>query len=114
MSRTRWEALEPVVNDIGSAGESGPDQDGRDDPEREPLRAQVRARWIDALGHDGFDDDSDFFEIGGHSLLIAEIMADLGVLAGRRLSLRLFFDHPTVNELTDALASDEAFGLSAR
>jgi acyl carrier protein len=78
------------------------------------LRGEVRARWANALGHDRFDDDSDFFDVGGHSLLIADIMAQLGALAGTRLSLRLFFDHPTVNELTDALAADAAFGSPAR
>jgi acyl carrier protein len=105
---------ERVVNDIGSAGTASPDHDGHDGSERGLLRAQVRARWADALGHDGFGDDDDFFEVGGHSLLIADIMAKLGALAGTRLSLRLFFDHPTVNELIDALAAHEAFGSLTR
>jgi hypothetical protein len=112
MSRTRWEAREPAVNDIGSAGAAGSGH-ARDGSERELLRAHVRARWADALGHDGFDDDDDFFEVGGHSLLIADIMAKLGTLAGRRLPLRLFFDHPTVNELADALIAVGAFESSA-
>jgi hypothetical protein len=114
MSRTRWEAQQPVVNDFGSVGEAGQEQGGRGGAERELLHAQVRARWSDALGHDSFADDDDFFEVGGHSLLIAEIMASLGGLVGMRLSLRLFFANPTVNELTDALVSAGAFGASAR
>lgn len=95
------------MKDIGSGGAdeadgtAGPDSG---DAERALLRAQVRARWADVLDHDRFTDDDDFFEVGGHSLLIADIMAQLGAQTGRRLSLRLFFDHPTVNELTDALA----------
>ena len=102
------------MNDNGSAGAASPDHDVHDGVERELLRAHVRAGWADALGHDGFDDDEDFFEVGGHSLLIAQIMAELGALAGTRLSLRLFFDHPTVNELTEALAAAEVFGSMAR
>ncbi|MFS8103313.1 phosphopantetheine-binding protein [Lentzea alba] len=81
-----------------------------DSSERELLRAHVRAGWVSALTHDRFGDDDDFFEIGGHSLLIADIMAELAAKAGIRLSLRLFFDNPTVNELTDALASAQALG----
>jgi phosphopantetheine binding protein len=110
----RARTQERVVNDSGSAGVASPDHGGHDGLERGPLRAHVRAAWADALQHNRFDDDDDFFEVGGHSLLIADIMARLGALAGRRLSLRLFFNHPTVNELTDALASAEAFGSLAR
>lgn len=102
------------MDDIGSDGVASPDHGGPDGSARGQLRAQVRAVWADALQHDRFDDDADFFEVGGHSLLIAEIMARLGTLAGTRLSLRLFFDHPTVNELTDALAAEKAFGSLAR
>jgi hypothetical protein len=90
------------VNSIRSAGMASGDR-GAVELDRELLRDQVRARWVDALGHDRFSDDDDFFDVGGHSLLIADIMAKLGALTGRRLSLRLFFDNPTVNELTDAL-----------
>ncbi|WP_208020924.1 acyl carrier protein [Verrucosispora sioxanthis] len=102
------------MNDIGSAEVANPDRDGNDGSARGLLRAHVRAGWAAALQHERFDNDDDFFAIGGHSLLIAEIMAGLGALAGTRLSLKLFFDHPTVNELTDALAAHEAFGSLAR
>ena len=65
---------------------------------------QVRAAWAGALGHDKFGDNEDFFAVGGHSLMVPRIMAKLGVLVGRRLTLRLFFDHPTVDELGSAIA----------
>ncbi|MFJ3232912.1 phosphopantetheine-binding protein [Streptomyces sp. NPDC086787] len=102
------------MNDIGSAGAASPDHDGHDVPETGLLHARVRAAWAEALGHERFGDDDDFFGVGGHSLLIAGIMAQLGALAGKRLSLRLFFDHPTVNELTAALAADGSFGSLTR
>ncbi|MFJ9030111.1 acyl carrier protein [Streptomyces sp. NPDC102274] len=102
------------MNDFGSVGVASPDHVGHDGPDLELLRAQVRVRWVDALEHDDFDDDEDFFDAGGNSLLVAEIMATLGALFGVRLALRLFFDHPTVNELTGALAAHEAFRAPAR
>lgn len=107
------------MKDIGSSGAEHPAAEHpaaeHADGERGLLRALVRAKWADALDHERFTDDDDFFEVGGHSLLIADIMAQLGALTGRRLSLRLFFDHPTVNELADALADAGAFtGTPAR
>lgn len=102
------------MNDFGSAGVASPDHGGHDGPELGRVRAHVRAQWADALEHDRFGDDDDFFEAGGHSLLIADIMAKLGAVAGTRLSLRLFFDHPTVNELTRALAAHGAFRSPTR
>jgi acyl carrier protein len=59
----------------------------------------VRECWEDALLHGDFGDDDDFFDIGGHSLLIADIMSSLGSHLGHRIPLRVFFEHPTVNEL---------------
>ncbi|MFF4579777.1 condensation domain-containing protein [Streptomyces sp. NPDC001373] len=61
---------------------------------------QVRAAWAAALEQDTFADDEDFFDVGGHSLLAARIMARLSRAVGQRLSLRLFFDNPTVESLS--------------
>ncbi|MGC2997306.1 acyl carrier protein [Streptomyces sp. G35A] len=93
------------MDNFGSVGLAGPDRTGHGDPGLELLRSRVRVQWADILEHDDFGDDEDFFEAGGNSLLVAEIMASLGALFGMRLELRLFFDHPTVNELADALAA---------
>ncbi len=102
------------MDDFGSVGVASPDHAGHDGPDLELLRAQVRLQWTDALEHDDFGDDEDFFEAGGNSLLVAEIMAALGAQLGVRLALRLFFAHPTVNELSDALAAHEALRAPAR
>lgn len=64
------------------------------------MRSIVRGCWEDALLFDDFSDDDDFFDIGGHSLLIADIMSGLGARLGRRVPLMDFFDHPTVNSLS--------------
>lgn len=78
------------------------------------IASQVRAAWETTLGHRDFGDDDDFFAVGGHSLLVARIMATLGRHVGRRLSLRMFFDHPTVNLLAEAVSAtarpDQAAG----
>ncbi|MFC8372143.1 MULTISPECIES: acyl carrier protein [unclassified Streptomyces] len=102
------------MDNFGPVGVASPDHTGHDGPDLEPLRAQVRSQWVDVLEHDDFGDDEDFFDAGGNSLLVAEIMAALGAEFGVRVELRLFFAHPTVNELTGALAAHEAFKAAAR
>jgi hypothetical protein len=102
-----------VVDNIGSAGVTSAEHSGHESARLE-LRGHVRAAWADALQHDRFGDDDDFFDIGGHSLLVADIMARLGTLTGRRLRLRLFFDNPTVGELAGALAAGEPTGPRVR
>jgi acyl carrier protein len=67
------------------------------------VKTWVRGCWEDALLFDDFGDDDGFFDIGGHSLLIADIMAGLGTRLGRRIPLMVFFEHPTVNELSSHL-----------
>ncbi|MER5891128.1 acyl carrier protein [Streptomyces sp. NPDC001941] len=101
------------MDDFGSVGAARTDHAGDEGPDLGPLRARVREQWAEVLEHDEFGDDEDFFEAGGDSLLVAEVMAALGALLGARLPLRLFFEHPTVNELTAALAAHEAYRAPA-
>lgn len=66
--------------------------------------AEVREAWAIALKHTRFGNDDDFFDVvGGHSLLVASIMGRLSRAVGRRLSLRTFFDNPSVHQLAAAL-----------
>lgn len=55
------------MNDFGSVGVASPDHIGHDGPDLELLRARVRVQWADALEHEDFGDDEDFFEAGGNS-----------------------------------------------
>lgn len=77
-------------------------------PPTADLVAVVRAAWADALGHDNFRDDEDFFVVGGHSVLAARVMGVLRKSLGVRLSLRLFFDNATVAQLAAALTTHTA------
>lgn len=77
----------------------GVDRDDATPDEATDVTSLVRECWEDALLHEDFGDDDDFFDIGGHSLLIADIMSSLSSHVGRRIPLRAFFEHPTVNEL---------------
>ncbi|MDQ0580836.1 acyl carrier protein [Streptomyces rishiriensis] len=68
------------------------------------MEDQVRAAWVEVLGHDDFDDDTPFLEAGGHSLKATQVLVRLRRRLGVRLPNRLFFDHPTVRELAVAVA----------
>ncbi|MFF8318643.1 acyl carrier protein [Streptomyces bobili] len=72
-------------------------------PSVRAMTDQVRAAWIEVLGHDDFDDDTPFIEAGGHSLKATQVLIRLRRKLGVRLPNRLFFDHPTVRELAAAV-----------
>lgn len=73
---------------------------------------RVREAWAAALDSADFGDDDDFFAAGGHSLLVAGIVARLSKQLHRRLSLRVMFDNPTVSKLAAALAADDTLAAS--
>lgn len=47
----------------------------------------------------------DFFDAGGHSRTVVQLVARLEELTGRRLSVRDVFDAPTAAELAQRLAA---------
>ncbi|WP_431873296.1 amino acid adenylation domain-containing protein [Amycolatopsis sacchari] len=63
----------------------------------------VTAVWTRVLGHDEFEGDDDFFDVGGDSLLATWVVAELGQALDRPLELSLFLEYSTVEDLTVAL-----------
>ncbi|MFP5284748.1 MAG: beta-ketoacyl synthase N-terminal-like domain-containing protein, partial [Thermoanaerobaculia bacterium] len=51
--------------------------------------------------------DDNFFDLGGHSLLLARVQARLSEILGRDLPMVDLFRHPTVAALAEALSSEE-------
>lgn len=68
----------------------------RTETERTVAAIAAELLELDAVGI-----DEDFFLIGGHSLLAAQLHARLSDFFGVELSLRALFDHPTVAGLAD-------------
>ncbi|MFI5531921.1 amino acid adenylation domain-containing protein [Kitasatospora sp. NPDC051853] len=62
----------------------------------DPAQELVARAWRAVLGHDAFTADSHFFEAGGHSLLAAQLAAQLEPLLGTRPALRTLFRHPVL------------------
>lgn len=74
----------------------------------ETLAAEVTAVWQRVLGHDEFERDEDFFDVGGDSLLAAWVVTELSRLAGREIELSVILRNTTVDELAAFLAAGPA------
>lgn len=57
--------------------------------------------------------DENFFLLGGHSMLGAQLIVHLHDLLGVEISLRYLFDHPTPAEIADEVTRQQARGPAA-
>ncbi|CAL9663044.1 Tyrocidine synthase 3 [Streptomyces sp. enrichment culture] len=71
----------------------------------DPVTALLTDGWRAVLGHDDFDERTDFFRAGGHSLRAAQLAAWLEPRLGHRPPMRLFFRHPVLADQAGALAA---------
>ncbi|MER5554692.1 non-ribosomal peptide synthetase [Streptomyces sp. NPDC002793] len=74
----------------------------------------VAAVWQRVLGHDEFERDEDFFDVGGDSLLAAWVVTELSQLAGREIELSVILRNTTVEELAAFLATEPATSPARR
>lgn len=58
----------------------------------------IESIWKDCLGLEEIDIDSNFFEIGGHSLLGVKVMSRLENETGKRLPLVSLLSYPTIRK----------------
>jgi acyl carrier protein len=66
---------------------------------RTPVQQQFAAVWAEVLGVAEVGLDDDFFDLGGHSMLAARVVALARERYGLAISLRSLFDAPTVGLL---------------
>ena len=66
--------------------------------------AAVAAVWRKVLGGNGIGLDDNFFEVGGNSLLIAEVESELRPRFGTQFTITDLFEHPTVRTLAARLS----------
>ncbi|HEV7508303.1 MAG TPA: amino acid adenylation domain-containing protein [Thermoanaerobaculia bacterium] len=71
---------------------------------RSELERSIAAVWSAALKLESVGLDDNFFDLGGHSLLMAKVHARLGEALGREVSLIELFQYPTVGSLARHLA----------
>jgi len=78
------------------------------EPARNDLERVIAGVWKDALGVDRVGLNENFFDLGAHSLMVAEVHIQLQQLLGRELSLVDLFQFPTVTALANHLNGEEA------
>ncbi|GAB4051123.1 non-ribosomal peptide synthetase [Catellatospora paridis] len=67
---------------------------GPDGPD--PLEQVIAAAWCEALGVAQVDRHTAFFDLGGHSLLLALVQERLAAVLGERISMLRLLEFPTV------------------
>ena len=70
----------------------------------------VRRAWRDVLALEDIDPDDDFFLLGGHSLLVLEVVDAIEAETGTAIPLGDFFEHPTPNSLASYLTEAHPVG----
>ena len=78
------------------------------EPPRNDLERVITEAWKDALGVDRVGLDENFFDLGAHSLMVADVHIQLQQLLGRELSLVDLFHYPTVTALAKHLNGEAA------
>lgn len=70
---------------------------------RPEVATGIRDAWAATLRHDDVGADTDFFDIGGHSLVANEVSARLDGVFGRRPPTRLLYTHPRFDDYVGAV-----------
>lgn len=93
--------LKPAVNGNGKA-ESSPRSVRVSAPaaEKDRIEESLKEIWQEMLHVNSISIDDDFFEIGGHSLLGAQIFAEIGKRLGANLPLASLLTATTIRQLT--------------
>jgi acyl carrier protein len=77
------------------------------------LEKIIATIWQDTLGIKQVDVDDNFFDVGGHSLLLTRVASIMREVLGREISLRELFEHPTVRSLSEHLSQKQGDTLTA-
>ena len=72
---------------------------------RTPIEEALAGIWVKVLRVPRVGVEDNFFELGGHSLLATQVISQLGQAFGVEISLRQFFEAPTVAALSLVIAN---------
>lgn len=70
------------------------------------LEMQVMRAWVDTLKTDEIGIEDNFFELGGDSLAAVTLMIKIEQLFGKRYSLSLLLENPTISQLANAIKQE--------
>jgi acyl carrier protein len=78
------------------------------------VERQLVEVWKELLKIEEVGTEQNFFEMGGHSLLVLQVMARIRRTFGVELPVRTLFEEPTIAGLAQAVEKAEAEGKKAR
>ncbi|HEY4313815.1 MAG TPA: amino acid adenylation domain-containing protein [Pirellulales bacterium] len=73
-----------------------------------PTELMVSRVWSSVLGSSVFSINDNFFDVGGHSLLLVRLQEQLQNTLNRRIPLAVLFEKPTIARLADWLDSQNS------
>jgi amino acid adenylation domain-containing protein len=85
------------------AGHAAPASDEARRSPRSHLEAQLAQIWRELLELEELGMDDDFFALGGHSLMAAQLAARIRAATGVELGLRVVFEAATISRLADQI-----------
>ena len=74
---------------------------------RNEMERIVASLWQEVLHREKVGVEDNFFDLGGHSLLVARLHNRLENVLGRQLSMIDLFKYPTISSLAEHLSQDE-------
>ncbi|MYV31396.1 amino acid adenylation domain-containing protein [Rhodococcus sp. DSM 6344] len=81
-------------------------------PPRTPTEEALAGIWARVLGLDTVGRDENFFNIGGHSLKAAQLVVQIQDTFHIPLSLRTFFERPTISTLAEEIDGERRTNTS--
>ena len=106
LPRTRNGKIDRAALPMPQAADAGADRASQQP--RNDLERRIAAAWREVLGHGNFGIHQDFFDLGGHSLMVARIASRLSHVLTEAPPLRSYFEFRTIAELAQALDSSGA------
>ena len=79
-------------------------------PPRTATQETLVGIWAELLGLERVGIQDDFFDLGGHSLLVARMVARVAAEFGRDLPVRALFEAPTIAELAERVEAAPPVG----
>jgi amino acid adenylation domain-containing protein len=76
-----------------------PEKRGAINEVTDPVQLRLLAIWREVLKHEAFTVDDNFFDLGGHSLLVVKMVSRVNSAFGTNLTMRTVFQAPTISRL---------------
>lgn len=88
-----------------TVGSDGTVNDDRNEMSLEELEQSIAQVWQEVFDREHIGSDDNFFELGGNSLLAMDITELLSSRLSIQVSVLVLFQHPTIQEMAEAVIS---------